>query len=131
MLRSSTHVRSNCAQAENIACALNIMRRMPPSNIEDNLSGLLNIIPDATDELLQRVDQPLEVATDPSNGRKYLLCDYNRDGDSYRYGAVRAARAVAEPNKSADRRGRTNTTHLSTTEKGLRRRPSCVSLRRK
>ena len=128
---SSSQMRIDCAQAENIACALNIMRRMPPSNIEDNLSGFLNIIPDATDELLQRVDQPLEVATDPSNGRKYLLCDYNRDGDSYRCGAVWVRPDAETPNKSADRLGRTNMTHLSTTEKDLRRRPSCVSLRRK
>jgi len=31
------------------------------------------------------VDQPLEVAKDENNGKQYLLCDYNRDGDSYRY----------------------------------------------
>jgi len=64
--------------------ALNIMRRMPPSKIELNLSGLVNLVPDLTDELLQRVDQPLQTAKDPENGRQYLLCDYNRDGDSYR-----------------------------------------------
>jgi capping protein beta len=69
---------------DQISSALNIMRRMPPSNIEDNLSGLLNLVPEHTDELLQRVDQPLEAAVCPTSGRKYLLCDYNRDGDSYR-----------------------------------------------
>eukprot|EP00968_Pinguiococcus_pyrenoidosus_P009745 scaffold754_cov248-Pinguiococcus_pyrenoidosus.AAC.61 len=47
-------------------------------------SGLLNLVPDATDELLQRVDQPLEVATCTETGKAYLMCDYNRDGDSYR-----------------------------------------------
>lgn len=67
-----------------ISCALSIMRRMPPNKIEHNLSGLLNLIPEHTDELLQRVDQPLEEATCVETGRKYLLCDYNRDGDSYR-----------------------------------------------
>mmetsp|Transcript_23983 Transcript_23983/g.73990 ORF Transcript_23983/g.73990 Transcript_23983/m.73990 type:complete len:281 (-) Transcript_23983:1-843(-) len=67
-----------------IACALSIMRRMPPNKIEQNLSGLLNLIPEHTDELLQRVDQPLEEATCAETGRAYLLCDYNRDGDSYR-----------------------------------------------
>ena len=81
------------------------MRRLPPNKIEQNLNGLLNLIPEETDELLQRVDQPLKEGTDPetvryilfsvffwtltvnfsiSQGRKYLLCDYNRDGDSYR-----------------------------------------------
>lgn len=67
-----------------VNAALNIMRRMPPSKIEFNLSGLLNLMPDLTDELLQRVDQPLQAATDPSNGKQFLMCDYNRDGDSYR-----------------------------------------------
>jgi len=85
------------------------MRRLPPNKIEQNLNGLLNLIPEETDELLQRVDQPLKEGTDPETvsltlasfpisrflivfkthplqqGRKYLLCDYNRDGDSYRY----------------------------------------------
>lgn len=60
------------------------MRRLPPNKVEQSLSGLLNLIPQETDELLQRVDQPLEEAVDPESGRKYLLCDYNRDGDSYR-----------------------------------------------
>ena len=69
---------------DQIAASLSIMRRMPPNKVEQNLSGLLNLIPDCTDELLQRVDQPLQEMTCPSTGRKYLLCDYNRDGDSYR-----------------------------------------------
>ena len=66
-----------------INSALSIMRRMPPSKIRFNLNGLLNLMPDQTEELLQRVDQPLETAKDKS-GKLYLLCDYNRDGDSYR-----------------------------------------------
>lgn len=41
------------------------MRRLPPSKIEQNLNGLLNLIPEETEELLQRVDQPLKEATDP------------------------------------------------------------------
>ena len=49
-------------------------------------AGLINLMPELTDDLLQRIDQPLKVAVDPSNGRRYVLCDYNRDGDSYRYG---------------------------------------------
>jgi len=64
--------------------ALNIMRRMPPSKIEFNLSGLVNLAPEMTDELLQRVDQPLQTARDTKSGKEYLLCDYNRDGDSFR-----------------------------------------------
>jgi capping protein beta len=40
------------------------MRRLPPHKVEQNLNGLLNLIPEETDELLQRVDQPLKEATD-------------------------------------------------------------------
>eukprot|EP00753_Platysulcus_tardus_P020957 PLAT8492.1.p1 GENE.PLAT8492.1~~PLAT8492.1.p1 ORF type:complete len:278 (-),score=136.22 PLAT8492.1:219-1052(-) len=69
--------------AEIVTSSLNLMRRMPPADIEQNVSGLVNLVPDAMDELLQRIDQPLQVAVDAA-GRKYLLCDYNRDGDSYR-----------------------------------------------
>ena len=28
--------------------------------------------------------QPLKEATDKESGRRYLLCEYNRDADSYR-----------------------------------------------
>lgn len=37
------------------------------------------------DELLQRVDSPLKVANDPeADGRPYIICDHNREKDSYR-----------------------------------------------
>src|SRR5690606_7029474 len=48
---------------DKIACSLSLMRRLPPNKVEQNLSGLLNLTPEDTDELLQRVDQPLEEAT--------------------------------------------------------------------
>jgi len=60
------------------------MRRLPPSQIEENLAGLLDLVPDLTEELLSAVDQPLKIAHDNAAKRDYLLCDYNRDGDSYR-----------------------------------------------
>jgi len=70
--------------ADKLDCALDLMRRMPPSQIEDNLAGLIDLVPDLTEELLSAVDQPLKIAHDKSSKRDYLLCDYNRDGDSYR-----------------------------------------------
>jgi capping protein beta len=48
---------------DKIASSLSLMRRLPPSKVEQNLSGLLNLLPEETDELLQRVDQPLQEAT--------------------------------------------------------------------
>lgn len=65
-------------------CALDLMRRLPPQQIEKNLSDLIDLVPDLCEDLLSSVDQPLKVARDKSTGRDYLLCDYNRDGDSYR-----------------------------------------------
>jgi len=65
-------------------CALDLMRRLPPSQIEDNLAGLIDLVPDLCEHLLSAVDQPLKIAHDVSAQKDYLLCDYNRDGDSYR-----------------------------------------------
>lgn len=39
---------------------------------------------DLCEDLLSSVDQPLKIARDKQVGKDYLLCDYNRDGDSYR-----------------------------------------------
>jgi len=65
-------------------CALDLMRRLPPQDIEDNLAGLIDLVPDLCEHLLSAIDQPLKIAHDASSKRDYLLCDYNRDGDSYR-----------------------------------------------
>ena len=83
-------------------CALDLMRRLPPQQIEKNLSDLIDLVrleipiiffqlihvscqvPDLCEDLLSSVDQPLKIARDKQVGKDYLLCDYNRDGDSYR-----------------------------------------------
>ena len=49
-----------------------------------DLSDLIDLVPDLCEDLLSSIDQPLKVATDKKVGKDYLLCDYNRDGDSYR-----------------------------------------------
>ena len=61
------------------------MRRLPPQQIEKNLSDLIDLVPELCEDLLSSVDQPLKIARDKREGKDYLLCDYNRDGDSYRY----------------------------------------------
>lgn len=63
---------------------LNLMRRLPPRDVRTNLSGLTVLRPELTEEFLQRVDQPLQTRVDSVTKRRYVLCDYNRDGDSYR-----------------------------------------------
>lgn len=70
--------------SDDVKHCLNILRRAPPSDVNDNLERIIALRPDLDDELCQRVDKPLEVETDEKSGQKYLLCDYNRDGDSYR-----------------------------------------------
>jgi capping protein (actin filament) muscle Z-line, beta len=72
------------AEEEQMNSSLNLMRRLPPSQTETNLSGLVSLLPELSEDLLQRVDQPLQIGVDESNNKKYILCDYNRDGDSYR-----------------------------------------------
>lgn len=64
--------------------ALDLMRRLPPDEIENNLADVIDLVPDLCEDLLSAVDQPLQVAMDSEAGKEYLLCDYNRDGDSYR-----------------------------------------------
>ncbi|KAI8599604.1 F-actin-capping protein subunit beta [Dissophora ornata] len=60
------------------------MRRLPPQHAEENLASLVALLPDLTEELLNSVDQPLKVQTCAKSGKEYLLCEYNRDGNSYR-----------------------------------------------
>jgi capping protein beta len=60
------------------------MRRLPPQNTENNLASLVDLAPHLAEELLSTVDQPLRIQRCPKTGRDYLVCDYNRDGDSYR-----------------------------------------------
>ena len=65
--------------------SLDLLRRLPPSKTAHNLQILQSLLPeDITAELLQSIDQPLSTRTCRKTGREYLLCDYNRDGDSYR-----------------------------------------------
>ncbi|XP_063698487.1 F-actin-capping protein subunit beta-like [Culicoides brevitarsis] len=65
-------------------CALDLMRRLPPQQIEKNLIDLIDLAPALCEDLLTSIDQPLKIAKDKATGKDYLLCDYNRDGDSYR-----------------------------------------------
>jgi len=71
------------ATDKRLLASLDLMRRMPPSRMESSLEELVDLAPDLTDDLLNTVDQPLQVAKDTQKN-VYLLCDYNRDGDSYR-----------------------------------------------
>lgn len=47
---------------QQLDCALDLMRRLPPQNIEKNLSDLIDLVPDLCEDLLASVDQPLKIA---------------------------------------------------------------------
>ncbi|EGF82368.1 hypothetical protein BATDEDRAFT_15823 [Batrachochytrium dendrobatidis JAM81] len=70
--------------ADQLDCALDLMRRQPPSKTTQNLAKLIQLVPDLTEDLLTSVDQPLKVEKCVRTGKDFLLCDYNRDGDSHR-----------------------------------------------
>ncbi|ERF68544.1 F-actin-capping protein subunit beta [Endocarpon pusillum Z07020] len=64
--------------------ALDLLRRLSPRDTSLNLNRITTLVPDLTEDLLSSVDQPLDVRRCAKSGRDYLLCDYNRDGDSHR-----------------------------------------------
>lgn len=49
------------SMSKELDCALDLLRRLPPQNIEKDLSNLVNLTPDLYEELLSSVDQPLKV----------------------------------------------------------------------
>ncbi|KAM2146554.1 hypothetical protein ACFX1Q_003401 [Malus domestica] len=63
---------------------MGLMRRMPPKYTETALSALLSLLPQHSSDLLSQVDQPLQVLCDIEYGKQFILCEYNRDADSYR-----------------------------------------------
>ena len=69
---------------EQLDCALDLFRRLPPQRVSQHLEGALDLVPELCEDLLTSVDQPLLVRRDEVAGKDFLICDYNRDGDSYR-----------------------------------------------
>ena len=64
---------------------LDLISHLQLQQVEKNLSNINDISFDLTEELLSDVVyQPLKVIRDRIAGRDYLLCDYNRNEDSYR-----------------------------------------------
>lgn len=61
---------------EKIATCLSLMRRLPPNKIEQNVSGLVNLVPEETEELLQRIDQPLQESIDKETVLNNTICCY-------------------------------------------------------
>ncbi|QSZ33895.1 hypothetical protein DSL72_005469 [Monilinia vaccinii-corymbosi] len=72
------------AEVDQFDSALDLLRRLNPKHTTAHLNALIDLVPSLTEDLLSSVDQPLTVSRCRKTGRDYLLCDYNRDGDSYR-----------------------------------------------
>merc|ERR1711916_213720 len=72
-------------EMDELDCALDLMRRLPPKDVEENLAGVIDLVPDLMDSLLSAVDQPLRVEKDEASGKDFLLCDYNQGGVSSVY----------------------------------------------
>lgn len=65
--------------------ALDLLRRLDPTKVEQNLEQLIQLEPELAEDLLASVDTPLQVKQDPNAAQKeFLCCDYNRDIDSHR-----------------------------------------------
>ncbi|XP_010521114.1 PREDICTED: probable F-actin-capping protein subunit beta isoform X1 [Tarenaya hassleriana] len=64
--------------------AMGLLRRMPPKHSETALSALLSLLPHHSSDLLSQVDLPLQVLPDSECRKEFILCEYNRDADSYR-----------------------------------------------
>ncbi|XP_026391481.1 probable F-actin-capping protein subunit beta [Papaver somniferum] len=64
--------------------AMGLMRRIHPKHSETALSALLSLLPQHSSDLLSQVDQPLRVLSDMESGNEFIMCEYNRDADSYR-----------------------------------------------
>lgn len=68
-----------------IKSALNLLRRLPPEDIENNYQSITLLREDITDELIQQLDFPLKVGYDSIEKKAFIRSDFNSYGDSYRY----------------------------------------------
>ena len=71
-------------QRHQLTSRRDLLRRLNPSQTAQNVHAITTLVPDLTEDLLSSVDQPLEIRRCKRTNRDYLLCDYNRDGDSWR-----------------------------------------------
>eukprot|EP00755_Sulcionema_specki_P032549 Sspe_Gene.98970::Locus_72368_Transcript_1_1_Confidence_1.000_Length_1148::g.98970::m.98970/K10365/CAPZB; capping protein (actin filament) muscle Z-line, beta len=69
-----------------LKAALDLVRRMPPTKQTKTLSAILSLVPndDFAEELLADVDQPLKLRTCPTTNKPFIICEFNRDADSFR-----------------------------------------------
>ena len=63
---------------------IQLIRRLAPGHLDQNINAISNLIYE-DDEIfnafIQKVDKPSNINVE----HNFLMCEYNRDGDSYRY----------------------------------------------
>lgn len=72
------------SSSKTLSC-INLSRLLPISKLEQNINAISSLVytDDETLEcFLQKVDQPLLIRNEKGG---FICCEYNRDGDSYRY----------------------------------------------
>lgn len=72
---------------QKLESSIKIIRGLPTNKLEQSLNAITNLIYEEDEVLnafLQKVDNPLKVCKDDILG-EFIICEYNRDGDSYRY----------------------------------------------
>ena len=74
-----------CLKMDQIDHALDLIKRLDPTKITENLESIKILNPEITEELSSAVDKPLQSKICPQTAKEYLICDYNKDGESYRY----------------------------------------------
>lgn len=73
-------------KGEKIKACLTLIRKMPITKYKKAVEGISNLIyeeDELLNEFLQKIDQPSEVYKQDPSG-EFLMCEFNRDGDSYR-----------------------------------------------
>jgi capping protein (actin filament) muscle Z-line, beta len=66
--------------------SMNLMRRLPPKSVPENLNHLCELIEDEElkEDVHVKTDQPIGVAFDEKEKKEFLKCEYNKDNESYR-----------------------------------------------
>ena len=65
--------------------AMNLLRRLPPEDIESSFKSISVLREDLSETLLQHIDFPLRVGHDPEVDKPFILSDFNTFEESYRY----------------------------------------------
>mmetsp|Transcript_107801 Transcript_107801/g.300521 ORF Transcript_107801/g.300521 Transcript_107801/m.300521 type:complete len:306 (+) Transcript_107801:91-1008(+) len=66
------------------AAALNLIQRLPPQDLEENLDGFAKIAPHLERSLAPYVTRPLRLKRDTERNRYFIACEYNCDGGTHR-----------------------------------------------